>query len=67
MLVDDLDHLIEEATVDTYDEYEQSAGFLAVEKMGQQYLVDILDVNIDTHKINGGKWLAAYQKWRKDV
>lgn len=30
MMNDDLDQLIEEATVDTYDEYGQSAGFLAV-------------------------------------
>lgn len=102
MMVDDLGRLINGATVDVYDEYEQSAGLLAVlqdnlrfpfpgiiideqitvtgidikndkrilstvEKKSRQYSLDILDVDIDTHKINGGKWLAAYQKWRKHV
>lgn len=98
MDTDDLDALIEEATVDAYDEYEQRVGFYTmmednlvfpfpakvigatvsvqgidmkneerilakVKRVGKEYTVDILDLEIDDKKVNGSEWIDAYRKW----
>lgn len=98
MTDDELDELIEEATVDTYDEYEERAGFhatlgdklvfpfpakmmgeeiivsgldmkdeqriLAVcSRDGQEYRVDMLDLEIDGNSVKGSEWIAAYRRW----
>lgn len=98
----DLDELIEEATVDAYDEEEQAMGFCSVlddevtypftahligetvsvtgveqandnrivatcERNGKTYRIGLLDLEIDTAKVAGGQWIAAYRAWASHV
>lgn len=96
---EELDSLIEEATVDCYNEYEDRVGFLTmiqdnvpvpfqamlhgdpvmiseidgddrvikvtIEKNGNIYPVDILDLEIDDEKVKGREWIAAYRQWER--
>jgi hypothetical protein len=53
---EELDALIEEATVDCYDEYEQEAGFYATleDKLALPFTTTIFGVNVTVKQIEQG-------------
>jgi hypothetical protein len=68
--------MIDEATVDCYDEYEEFAGILAtledrlefpfqakVRKRGRQYTIALADLEALEQDTKTVDWLAAYRYW----
>ena len=69
-----LETLIEEATVDCYDEYEQAAGLLTMiqDELDLPFTTRVLGMEVAVSDLplplpppDGAQWIAAYRLWAR--
>ncbi len=65
--ITELDAMIEEATVDAYDEYEQATGFFTMfeEHLALPFDAELLGVAVSVVDIDMRDWIAAYRRWAR--
>jgi hypothetical protein len=65
---EELDALVEEATVDAYNDEEQLGGFAVMIEDNletQHQAISVLDLPLPEPPPKGAEWIAAYRRWAR--